>query len=367
MSEPCLAAITLDPRGGGVALVARLVQAAFERQWGHCHVVTLLGDEGTSASMQPGLSDRMGFGVRLATHQAMGECDWVFYSHPSLARVQQFIPRAFRRPYVIFAHGVEAWRQLTSDELALYRGAAACLTNSEYTAARVAEANPDLPPLMPCHLALVPHEWKSAVGEARAPQKSGGPTVLTVGRMMADERYKGHDQLIDVWPAIRRRLPNARLVLVGEGDDARRLKGRGDEVGADAVSFEGFVSAERLRRLYEEADVFAMPSRGEGFGLVYLEAMAHRLPCVGSVHDAAGEIVLDGVSGFLVDQADTDQLADRLLTLLTDEIRRAEFGDAGYERLQSTFSFERFAERLTRALDPVLRARAGGADVARSA
>lgn len=313
-------------------------------------MVTLLDDEGVSASMQPRWHDRLNFGMSLATHQAIGECDWTFYAHPSLARVQHYVPRAFRKPYAIFAHGVEAWRELSVEERDVYRGAAVCVTNSEYTARRVAEANPDLPRLVPCHLALVPGEAPAAPARAAG----GPPTVLMVGRMVADERYKGHDQLIDVWPAVANRVPNARLVLVGDGDDASRLRARAARPGGGDVVFEGFVTDQRLHALYEQADVFAMPSRGEGFGLVYLEAMAHRLPCIGSVHDAAREVIVDGVTGFLVDQADPGPLEDRLVGLLTDEAQRAALGHAGHRRLQSHFGFERFAERLTAALDPVI-------------
>jgi glycosyltransferase involved in cell wall biosynthesis len=89
-----------------------------------------------------------------------------------------------------------------------------------------------------------------------------------------------------------------------------------------------------------------MPSRREGFGLVYLEAMAHGLPCIGSTHDAAGELIQDGISGFLVDQSDIGLLAERIALLLTDERRRRQMGDRGARRVAEHFTYERFAARL---------------------
>jgi glycosyltransferase involved in cell wall biosynthesis len=101
-----------------------------------------------------------------------------------------------------------------------------------------------------------------------------------------------------------------------------------------------------------------MPSRGEGFGLTYLEAMSAGLPCVGSVHDAAPEIVEDGVTGFLIDQGNKAQLVDRLRVLLTDPARRLEMGRHGRDRWEREFTYEQFRSRFLAALRPAFRLRA---------
>ena len=97
-----------------------------------------------------------------------------------------------------------------------------------------------------------------------------------------------------------------------------------------------------LEECYSRAAIFALPSRGEGFGLVYLEAMAHRLPCVGSVHDAAREIICDSVTGRLVDQDNPDQLSAAIIGLLSDASLRQRMGLAAYRRLEDEYSFDRF-------------------------
>jgi phosphatidylinositol alpha-1,6-mannosyltransferase len=172
---------------------------------------------------------------------------------------------------------------------------------------------------------------------------------------MASERYKGHDELLAAWPAIRARVPDAQLVFVGDGDDIARLRGRAEELRiADAVVFTGFVSDDVLRGIYRRAAVFAMPSTGDGFGLVYLEAMAHRLPCIGSIHDAAGEIISNGETGFLVDQSDTSVIADRLIALLCDDSRRLQMGQSGYRRWREHFTYEQFARRMVDLIESTL-------------
>jgi phosphatidylinositol alpha-1,6-mannosyltransferase len=102
--------------------------------------------------------------------------------------------------------------------------------------------------------------------------------------------------------------------------------------------------------LYREAAIFAMPSRREGFGLVYLEAMAAGVPCLGSVHDAASEIIVDGQTGWLVDQSDTTGIADRVVQMLSHESERAAMGDAGRRRFLAQFTFDAFQSRLMAAL-----------------
>lgn len=357
MSHPYLAAITYSPRGGGVAAVARLLRQVLVDRYAHdCRLVTLLDGRESLGSLEASTLTRVRFGTRLAQAQLAGDCSWLFYSHLGLSRVQAYIPPGWRRPYGVFVHGIEAWRALPAGQRQILNGAALRVANSRLTARRLAEANPDVGPIAVCPLALA-HDFAVAadrrVGEA--PFGIGSKAVVLVARMMASERYKGHDELLAAWPAVRAHVPEARLVFVGDGDDADRLRTRARELGiADAVVFTGFVGDDVLREIYQRAAIFAMPSTGDGFGLVYLEAMAHRLPCIGSIHDAAGEIIRDGETGFLVEQSDTGAIAARLLTLLRDDSRRVEMGQSGYRRWREHFSYEQFARRMMDLIESTL-------------
>jgi phosphatidyl-myo-inositol dimannoside synthase len=164
--------------------------------------------------------------------------------------------------------------------------------------------------------------------------------------MSAVERYKGHDELIACWPGVLERVGGAQLVIAGRGDDVERLRKRAADAGvADRTLFTGFVSDATLRVLMRRAAVFAMPSRGEGFGLVYLQAMEAGLPCIGSTLDAAGDIILDGETGYLVDPADRGALTAALVRLLESPALRASLGSAGRRRYLGAFTYDRFVER----------------------
>jgi phosphatidylinositol alpha-1,6-mannosyltransferase len=294
---------------------------------------------------------RIRFGLRLASAEATGRVAWIFHSHLAVARVQRVITSRLRCPYAVFLHGIEAWETLGAADRAVLDDAALIVTNSIHTARRAVAANPGLSPITVCPLG-----FSSPDHAAVAPESRRAPTILTVARMAASERYKGHDQLIDALPDVLRHVPDARLVFVGTGDDVDRLQHRASASGVGAhVTFTGFLPDDALQRAYAEASVFAMPSRGEGFGLAYLEAMASGLPCVGSVHDAASEVIDDGVTGYLVDQQDTAEIAARLSGLLTNPERRVEMGRRGRERWAREFTYAHFRRRLVAALDAPFR------------
>jgi phosphatidylinositol alpha-1,6-mannosyltransferase len=174
--------------------------------------------------------------------------------------------------------------------------------------------------------------------------------TLVVGRLWAEERYKGHDLLIDVWPAVQRACPHAHLMIVGDGDDRARLEARVNQGGlSGAVRFTGVVSQDELRRHFAESEVFVLPSEGEGFGIVFLEAMRAARPCI-AARGAAEEIVLDRITGRVVASRDGAALASVLVELLTDPERRAALGHAGRQRFEDEYSAERFKTRLIGAL-----------------
>jgi phosphatidylinositol alpha-1,6-mannosyltransferase len=287
---------------------------------------------------------RTRFGLSVAATQMTKRCDWLFYTHLNLAAVQRVVPRRHARPYAVFLHDVEAWTQLDAPMHRVLGGAFVRLANSRYTAERVLAANPGCGPVVACPPGVQSPAYDTAAdaGFVIAPR-----TVVIVGRMVATERYKGHDQLIEAWPDIVAHVPDAVLVCVGEGDDVARLREKAQAIGvASAVRFPGFVDEATRGAIYRRAALLAMPSRREGFGLVYAEAMAAGLPCVGSVHDAASDVIVDGETGVLVSQDDRPCLVRRIVELLRDEPLRRRMGEAGRRRYDRLFTVEAFRERL---------------------
>ena len=144
-----------------------------------------------------------------------------------------------------------------------------------------------------------------------------GPILLTVGRLAASERYKGHEQIFAVLPALRAKFPGLVHVVAGDGDDRARLEALAVErVGnRSVVRFVGFVADEALPDLYRTADLFVMPSAHEGFGIVYLEAAACGLRVVGGVGGGSGDAIGEQI-GVRVEPNDREALAQAIERLL---------------------------------------------------
>lgn len=345
MQAPALAAITLNPTGGGISVVAQLIWSVLRDRWGdRARLIDMFEHENRPAT----LGEKVRFSLSLLRAQGTGAVDWVLFSHLGLAQVQDAIPAPLRCRYGIFLHGVEAWQPLSARAQRVLANADVRFANSCYTAAKVMQMHPGVGPVEACPLALLPSRTPvTPTSRTVVLPALGAHAVLVVGRMLESERYKGHDELIDAWPRVIRRVPDAKLVIAGDGNDVARLKQKASASGAAAdIAFTGFVPETTLGELYEQSALFALPSRGEGFGLVYLEAMTQHLPCIGSIHDAASEVIVDQVTGRLVDQTDVGHLADVIADLLLDEPRRRLMGEAGRARALRDFSFDRFKNRL---------------------
>ena len=336
-----LAAPMLGERGGGIGQVSELLWDAMRDTWStHADVLTLM----RNGRATPRAADKLRFGVALARRRLTAPPSWTLFSHLGLARIEGYLPAGLRAPYGVFLHGIEAWKPLPPAEMAALRGAALRIANSRFTARAIATANPGIGDIAICPLALPKHAALPVQQPDRMPDRR---TVLVVGRLSAGERYKGHEQLIRAWPDVVARVPDARLVVAGDGDDRPRLERLATESPAGgAVRFTGFLSRPELEAEYARASLFAMPSRGEGFGLVYLEAMAHGLACLGSHSDAAAEVIEDGTTGVLVDPDDVQVLGRAMTDLLESPDRRRAMGEAGRARVAALYQYHRFREQI---------------------
>lgn len=178
------------------------------------------------------------------------------------------------------------------------------------------------------------------------------PYVLAVSRLAwPDAAQKGILRVCEAMRHVVRHVPEASCVIAGDGAGRRVIEEQVAALGLkDRIAFAGRLSDAALRATYAGAKVFALPSTVEGFGLVYAEAMAQRLPVVAGRSDAAIDIVVDGHTGFLVDPLDVEAVGRALVTLLKDETLRAKMGQSGYERVQMEFTQQAMSRRLLAAL-----------------
>jgi len=280
----------------------------------------------------------------------------VLAGHPNLAPVARLMKFAApRMKSIVCTHGIEVWEPMPWMRRSALQKANLVLAPSRYTANHVeadqgvAAARLRVLPwaLDPQFEALVVNATKSGV-PAEFPK---GRVILTVGRWLTTERYKGMDTLITALPKLLTQWPELQLVAVGEGDDRDWLEDLAKEHGVRMhVHFLSGLSYAQLSACYAACEVFALPSRGEGFGLVYLEAMACGKPVIGGAHGGAPEVIEDGVTGYLVQHGDAVQLATSIETLLANPEIAAEMGRRGKLRADNEFRFNVFSKALKKIL-----------------
>jgi phosphatidylinositol alpha-1,6-mannosyltransferase len=357
-------------RPGGLQLFSRLVVRALveSTQLEQLGVLSLRDSqramEGTlNAVLTPAKAPK----VRLAMHGCGGSrarlgltylrqrqhYDLALFLHINVARLAMLTPLS---PLSLWLVGIEVRRRLAPHERFVVRKADPLLSISDFSTKEMQRFNPDLPDAHTVHLSVEPDEpWLAEKQELAAPPSYRAATrdraVLVVARLAVANRYKGHDQLIDAWPRVVASQPDAMLWVVGEGDDASRLRERVSvlpEPARHRVHLLGRLDHTALLDHYARARVFAMPSTGEGFGLVFVEAMRAGLPCIASF-DSAAEVVRDGETGFVVEQ-EADALADACLKLLRDDGMADRFSVAGRVRYETQFTYPAFRDRFLSAV-----------------
>ena len=280
--------------------------------------------------------------------------DLVLFDFVGLARSVGLPLPGFPPPRVaIFVHGRELAAAGSGSRARVLRHAQLILANSEFTAGFLRQQLPDLAErIRVTPLCIDPERidlWESAGPAPDQPRRERA--ALIVARMWREERGKGHDALIEAWPSVRGIVPDAQLWIAGEGDDVDRLVAKARDLGvADVVQFLGRISNEELGSRYRRAAVYAMPSRQEGFGLAFAEAMWWGLPCIGTTADAAGQVIAPGETGELVPYGDVPALSRALVSLLSDPDRAARMGEAGRRRARERWTYGRFRADLLTAL-----------------
>jgi len=280
----------------------------------------------------------------------------VVAGHPNLGPVVQAMRIAApRMKSIICTHGIEVWEPLGTLRRRALRHANLVLAPSKDTAEHVAgEQGVARDRIRVLPWALDPQfEGLLAAGSQNTPPQEfpAGRVILTVGRWLATERYKGMDTLITALPRLLTRWPEVQLVLVGTGDDRAWLEDLTEKNGVHRhVHFLPGLSYTELVACYSACEIFALPSSGEGFGLVYLEAMACGKPVIGGAHGGAPEIIEDGVTGYLVPHGDPIHLATCIESLLADPAHAKEMGARGKKRAENEYRFNSFAKSFKKIL-----------------
>jgi glycosyltransferase involved in cell wall biosynthesis len=280
----------------------------------------------------------------------------VLAAHPNLAPIVRAMHVvAPRMKSIICTHGIEVWEPLSRMRRRALQHATLVLAPSRATAEHLVAVQgvaPERVRVLPW--GLDPDFETRVSGESATTLPKEFPTgrvILTVGRWLTTERYKGMDTLIQSLPRLLLRWPDIQLAMVGSGNDREWLVNIARDSGVQRhVHFLSGITYGELSACYAASELFALPSRGEGFGFVYLEAMAGSKPVIGGAHGGAPEVIQDGVTGYLVQHGDTVQLATSIDALLSNPELARQMGARGRERVEKEFRFPVFAKAFKKIL-----------------
>ncbi len=290
--------------------------------------------------------NRKKMAIRCAYELNLHRWDAVLVLHVNLATL---LLASFRRqPALVALYGIDAWRTLGPATRRGMRRSAFAWAISEHTLRKGCEFNPWLAevPAEVCHLGA-PAAEDSPFG----PPPESNPYILSIGRMQSLERYKGFDELIAVWPRLRVVRPDLDLLLMGDGPDRARLEALAQGNGA-GIRFLGRVDDVERNHYLRHCAAFALPSSGEGFGLVYLEAMRVGRPVLTGSTDAGAEVIRDRVTGRAVDPRSSDELLDGLLDVTGPNAEP--YGRAGRTLFDAQFTLGHFRDRFSHLIRRLL-------------
>lgn len=261
-------------------------------------------------------------------------------------------------PYLAAAHGFEYWLSIAPGTHALVRWATSRAARvpvmcSAFIARVVRTAVPSGVPVSVMYPGADLARFRPDLAHEDLRDAHGmgdRPLIVCVSRLVA---RKGQDTLIRALPRIRRRVPDATLMIVGGGPYEERLRALAAEADDGSVVFTGQVSEADLPRFYRAGDVFAMPCRTrlgglevEGWGSVFIEAAACARPVVVGDSGGARESLVPGETGLLVDGSRVEEVADAVGSLLEDPARAEAMGRAGRARAEASFDWSRPAQKL---------------------
>jgi len=270
--------------------------------------------------------------------------DLIVCGHINLIPVAMFLRTWLRAPVLLEIYGIDAW-QPTSNHITnlLVRKVDAFISISKITLQRFL-AWSKVPAEKGFILPNAIHKERYGVGPKKQDllRRYGleGKTVLmTLGRLVSEERYKGFDEVIEVLPELAKEIPDIAYLIIGKGDDRRRLMEKARKTGvSNRVVFTGFIDESEKADHFRLADTYVMPSQGEGFGFVFLEALACGIPVVASKMDGGREAIRNGKLGLLADPTNKNDLIIAIRKSLNKK-RRLVKKELDY------FSFEKFVER----------------------
>lgn len=267
--------------------------------------------------------------------------------HVALAPLAYALRRAgLIRSYIVVLHGTEAWQRMRWRERIACRAADRIVATTLFTESRFAEVNG----VRREGISVVPLAVDNSCSELTAPgTEARSPhqplRVLFVGRLTSIERYKGLDELLEAVSLLASEGLPMDLQISGSGDDLARLVQKARDLHIEQyATFHGSLDEIALEQAYRDCDLFALPSRGEGFGIVFLEAMSYGKPCLGADCGGIPEVIDHGRDGYLVRYGDALDISGRLRELSENRNLLRALGERAYKKVWGKYLFSNMLE-----------------------
>jgi phosphatidylinositol alpha-1,6-mannosyltransferase len=349
-STPSLLYLVPDLFGppGGIARYCRMVAQALVAGGVPPHIVALHDKSPTPAhpyaSYYACTSNKIAFVRTVISQFVRTRPSLVLVGHGHFAPLTALLCKATRTPYIAFLYGIEVWEPLSGSRRWSLNAADLRLAISRHTATRAAATNG-----LSAAQSEILYNCLDPLLAPPAPRvnTAANPTILTVSRLSREDSYKGLDVVLKGLPTLLAEFPTLTYHIVGDGNARKDLTQLAATLQVShAVRFHGTVSDDHLRSLYAKSDIYVMPSLNEGFGFVFLEAMAQGTPAIGGTLDATPEVIVDGVTGRTVDPHSPAAVADATAALLRDTALRQRMGEAALRHAHETFGFATFQQQL---------------------
>lgn len=316
---------------GGIQKFNRAFMKAGNELWGEDFHARSAHDTTSDASFMP--AERFdGFGYRRlpfmwnSLKEAL-KADVLVIGHIKLAPLGLLLSWLFpRKKSILIVHGIEVWRPLNRWALTFLRCVGEIWSVSDFTRQDMVqrhEIDPErikiftntLDPFFSIPASFGKPDYLRDRYGLRAENK----VIFSLARLSSTEKFKGYDQVIQALPQLLQKTPGLRFVLGGKADPAeqKRLEAMAAECGVEKeVILAGFIADEEVVDHYLLADVFTLPSKKEGFGIVFIEAMACGVPVIAGNKDGSVEALRQGELGTLIDPDNLDELVTALYTQL---------------------------------------------------
>lgn len=288
----------------------------------------------------------------------------IIIGHINLAPLGLLLKKLNRKVYVI-AHGVDVWGNISLFKEKFLLQCDSILSVSDFTKQQLISnlgVNPEkikiFPNTLDPYFNIPDSLQKSVPLRNKYDLKDGDKVILTVSRLSYEDQHKGYDKVISVLPELLIRIPNIKYLIVGGGDsgEVSRVKKQIHKLDLDNnVILAGCVPNEELKDYYLSSDVFVMPSKKEGFGIVYLESLASGVPVIAGNKDGSASPLLNGKFGFLIDPDDKAQLAETIISVLSKNVQNTKLIDPEYlsSIVYLEFGYEKFRARLSNILKEI--------------